>query len=83
MKPSLVSFNLINLQVQQTPYPDAQVPAEVPLLDVHSDLEMSKQEHSIITEQTLRYLLHISTCVWVLHNPTTWRKYFQVVLDKD
>ena len=54
MKPGLVGFNLINLQVQQTPYPDAQVPAEVPLLDVHSDLEMSKQENLIVTEQSSR-----------------------------
>jgi hypothetical protein len=28
--------------VQQTPYPDAQVPADVPDLEVHSDLEKTK-----------------------------------------
>jgi hypothetical protein len=30
-----------NLQVQQTPNPEAHVPADVPLLDVHSELKMS------------------------------------------
>jgi hypothetical protein len=30
-----------NLHVQQTPNPEAHVPADVPLLDVHSELKKS------------------------------------------
>jgi hypothetical protein len=50
------------LHVQQTPNPEAQVPAEVPLLAVHSELERELKEHS---QHDSKHLCSNSLCVYL------------------